>query len=145
MWKTIHIADLGRVITGKTPPSKNPEYFGRNFPFITPTDMGYNRIIQTEREISQEGFLKFHRQILPRNATCFVCIGATIGKMCLTTRQSLTNQQINSVVVDTARHDPLFVYYLLSTYREAVKSIAGGAATPIVNSLVAVFCSSSSK
>jgi type I restriction enzyme, S subunit len=70
---------------------------------------------------------------LPRWSVCFVCIGATIGKICLTTEKSLTNQQINSVVVDTTRHDPFFVYYLLSTYSEAVKGIAGGAATPIVN------------
>lgn len=95
--------------------------------------MDKGRIVHPERGISQEGFLKFRRQILPRRSVCFVCIGATIGKICLTTEKSLTNQQINSVVVDTTKHDPFFIYYLLSTYAEAVKGIAGGAATPIVN------------
>jgi type I restriction enzyme S subunit len=51
----------------------------------------------------------------------------------MTTETSLTNQQINSVVVDKSQYNPFFVYYLLSTYSEKVKSIAGGAATPIVN------------
>jgi type I restriction enzyme, S subunit len=133
MWKTLRIADFGSVITGKTPSSNNLEHFGDDYPFITPTDMGAGRIVRTGRGISQEGYLKFRRQILPRWSICFVCIGATIGKICLTKEKSLTNQQINSVVVDTARHNPFFVYYLLSTYAEAVKSIAGGAATPIVN------------
>ena len=133
MWKTIRIADFGSVITGKTPSSNNPEHFGDDYPFITPTDMDAGRLVHTGRGISQEGYLKFRRQTLPRWSVCFVCIGATIGKICLTTEKSLTNQQINSVVVDTARHDPFFVYYLLSTYAEAVKGIAGGAATPIVN------------
>ncbi len=133
MWKTIRIADFGSVITGKTPSSNNLEHFGDDYPFITPTDMGTGRIVHTDRGISQEGYLKLRRQILPRWSVCFVCIGATIGKICLTTKKSLTNQQINSVVVDTTRHNPFFVYYLLSTYAEAVKSIAGGAATPIVN------------
>ena len=133
MWQTIRIADFGSVITGKTPSSKNPEHFGDDYPFITPTDMDKGRIVHPERGISQEGFLKFRRQILPRRSVCFVCIGATIGKICLTTEKSLTNQQINSVVVNTTKHDPFFIYYLLSTYAEAVKGIAGGAATPIVN------------
>ncbi|MBE3038270.1 MAG: restriction endonuclease subunit S [Chloroflexi bacterium] len=133
MWKTIRIADFGSVITGKTPSSNNPEHFGDDYPFITPTDIGTGRIVHADRGISQEGYLKFRRQILPRWSVCFVCIGATIGKICLTTEKSFANQQINSVVVDTTRHDPFFVYYLLSTYAEAVKGIAGGAATPIVN------------
>jgi len=133
MWETTRIADLGSVITGKTPSSNNPEQFGDDHPFITPTDIGTGRIVHTGRGISQEGYLAFRRQILPRWSVCFVCIGATIGKICLTTEESLTNQQINSVVVDTTRHDPFFVYYLLSTYADAVKAIAGGAATPIVN------------
>ena len=133
MWKTIRIADFGTVITGKTPSSKKPNHFGDDYPFITPTDMSTGRIVHTDRGISEEGYLKFRRQVLPRWSVCFVCIGATIGKICLTTEESLTNQQINSVVVDTIRHDPFFVYYLLSTHAEAVKGIAGGAATPIVN------------
>ncbi len=133
VWQTMRIADLGTVVTGKTPSSNNPEHFGEDFPFITPTDMGLERIIQTERFISHEGYLKFYRQILPPKSICFVCIGATIGKICLTTQQSLTNQQINSVVVDIERHDPFFIYYLFSTLGETVKGIAGGAATPIVN------------
>jgi len=131
--ETIRIADFGTVITGKTPSSNNPEQFGEDYPFITPTDISEGRIVHTERSISEEGYIKFRRQILPPRSVCFVCIGATIGKICMTTAKSLTNQQINSVVVDTTRHDPFFVYYLLSTLAEEVKNVAGGAATPIVN------------
>jgi len=130
---TMRIADLGAVITGKTPSSNNPEHFGEGYPFITPTDMSESRIVHTERRISEDGHAKFRNQILPPHSVCFVCIGATIGKICMTTERSLTNQQINSIVVDASRHEPFFVYYLLSTYTEKVKSVASGAATPIVN------------
>jgi len=133
MWQTIRIGDLGTVITGKTPSSKKPEHFGELYPFITPTDIDEGRKVLPERWISEEGAHKFQRQMLPSNSICFVCIGATIGKICMTTERSLTNQQINSVVVNKSRHDPYFAYYLLSTYAEKVKSLAGGAATPIVN------------
>jgi len=51
----------------------------------------------------------------------------------MTTRPSFTNQQINSVVVDTDNHDPKYVYYLLRQQAGRVKALASGAATPIVN------------
>ena len=45
----------------------------------------------------------------------------------------LTNQQVNSIIVDESRHSPDFVYYLMRTMRNRLKAVAGGAATPIVN------------
>lgn len=51
----------------------------------------------------------------------------------MTDRPSFTNQQINSIVVNEAEHDPFFVYHLLTTLRDELKANAGGAATPIIN------------
>lgn len=133
MWEAVRIGDLGKVITGKTPSSTDPEHFGDEYPFITPTDMDGNRKVVTARKISEKGYHKFRNQMLPIDSVCFVCIGATIGKLCITSETSLTNQQINSVVVNRNQYDPFFVYYVLSTFKEKVASIAGGAATPIVN------------
>jgi len=132
MWKAVRIGDLGKVITGKTPSSNDPEYFGDEYPFITPTDMDGKRKVVTARKISEEGYHKFRNQMLPIDSVCFVCIGS-IGKLCITSETSLTNQQINSVVVNRSQYDPFFVYYVLSTFTEKVASIAGGVATPIVN------------
>ena len=133
-WYETTIGQLGEVVTGTTPPTKNPEFYGNEYPFITPTDIDLDsRIVQTDRFLSEEGRRKFERRMLPAGAVCFVCIGATIGKICMATRLSLTNQQINSVVADEPRHDSKFLYYLLRHEADRVKSVAGGAATPIVN------------
>ena len=132
--RTIRIGDLGRVVTGKTPPSARPELFGEDFPFLTPTDIdGQRRYIEPERFISAEGRNYQSRLLLPEKTVCVVCIGATIGKVCMTSRPSFTNQQINSVVVNEAEHDPFFVYHLLTTLRNELKANAGGSATPIIN------------
>lgn len=133
-FRTIRIADLGRVVTGKTPPSAQPELFGDAHPFLTPTDIdGFARHIEPARFLSAAGRDYQHRLMLPARAVCVVCIGATIGKVCMTDRPSFSNQQINSVVVNEAEHDPFFVYHLLTTLRDELKSNAGGAATPIIN------------
>jgi type I restriction enzyme S subunit len=133
-WQTVKIADLGRVVTGRTPSGKSPEHFGSDYPFVTPKDIGNdNRHIETERFVSELGRQKLERILLPKGSICFVCIGATIGKICVTSRPSFTNQQINSVVVDETKHDPRFIFYLLSREGENAKGLAGGAATPIIN------------
>lgn len=132
--RTVRIGDLGRVVTGRTPSSSRPECFGEDYPFLTPTDIdGLSRYVAPQRLLSPEGHDAQSRLLLPARSVCVVCIGATIGKVCMTSRPSFTNQQINSVVVKEAEYDPFFVYYLLTTLKDSLKANAGGAATPIIN------------
>ena len=132
-WCNITVDDLGEIITGYTPPIIQTEYFGDEYPFITPTDITIDsRIVQTERFLSQKGYEYRKNRLLPRDAVCVTCIGATIGKTCMTTAPSATNQQINSIVVNQDKYDPYFVYYLLRTKTDVIQSVASGAATPIV-------------
>lgn len=56
--------------------------------------------------------------------------------MCLTDTTAVTNQQINSIVVDTEDNDPAFVYYRLLVDRDQIGARAGGAATPIISKSV---------
>ena len=134
LWKPQTIADLGKIVTGKTPPSAKPEQFGKEFPFVTPSDIQFgNKHTKTERFLSQDG-LEAHKRIqLPQKTVCVVCIGATIGKVCFIDQLSISNQQINSIIVNADKHDPDFVFYLASLLRNTLESYAGGAATPIVN------------
>lgn len=134
VWAKLTIGDLGRIVTGKTPSSKFPEFFGEDYPFITPSDINDSScFVQTERYLSEAGKDKQKSLLLPSGTVCFTCIGATIGKICLTNRASFTNQQINSVIVDQSRHDNRFVYYLLREVTPRIRAKASGAATPIIN------------
>jgi hypothetical protein len=57
-WKTIKIRELGRVVTGKTPPTHDARNFGNKYPFITPRDMNIQKKIRyTERYLSEKGRL----------------------------------------------------------------------------------------
>lgn len=137
-WQKVKLGDLGKVITGKTPPTAQKDYFAGDFPFITPTDITdydvrYN--YTTERFVSEKWADKAKGLRIPKNSSCFVCIGSTIGKICLVKQDSFTNQQINSIVVDELKAAPLFIYYLLKQNQRGIlkKFGGGGAAKPIIN------------
>ena len=129
------IREIGKVITGKTPPTAIKEYFGNKFPFITPTDItGENRFInEPARYLSDEGYEYQKNLAIPSNSICFTCIGSTVGKMAIANRVSFTNQQINSIIVDSNVADYRYIFYLLKTQIERIKNYAGGAAKPIIS------------
>ena len=63
----------------------------------------------------------------------FTCIG-TIGKCGIASENCLTNQQVNSIIVNR-ENNPHFVYYALIRNRPMIRGIglSGGTAQPIIN------------
>lgn len=135
VYRKCKIGDLGQVVTGRTPSSTNPNYFGSKFPFITPVDMHERKSAHnTERFLSEEGAELLKRNILPIGSVAVSCIGWQMGKSILVSRPSFTNQQLNAIVPNN-QVDSDYLYYLLTTKREEFFSIASasGVRTPILN------------
>jgi type I restriction enzyme S subunit len=132
-FRSVRLSEIGRVVTGRTPPSARPELLGDGVAFITPTDISEASIYPiVERRLSQAGEAEFRSILLPSNSVCFTSI-ASIGKMCLAAEPSITNQQINSIVVDQDRFDPRWVFHALRAERGRIALLASGSATPIIN------------
>ncbi len=68
----------------------------------------------------------------PSETVMVSCIGSDMGKSAIAGKACVTNQQINSVVVESP-NCPLFVYYNLSMRKEEIRAAAGGSAQPILN------------
>ncbi|MGQ9838814.1 MAG: restriction endonuclease subunit S, partial [Cyanobacteriota bacterium] len=131
-WREATLDQLGRIVTGKTPPSSRPEYFGGDIPFVTPTDLDGRRSIETTgRYLTELGADSVAARI-PARAVMVSCIGSDMGKAAITGRDCVTNQQINSIIV-AEPDDPMFVYYNLSTRKAEIRGAAGGSAQPILN------------
>lgn len=122
------LGDLGTIITGKTPPTKEVSYWDGNIPFITPKDIQITKhVFSTERCISSEGLEKVRGAKLPAGAICVSCIG-NIGYVGVTTETSVSNQQINSIVVNDD-NDSEFVFYLLKNLWIYFKNYEGQSTT----------------
>lgn len=108
------ISDLGKIVTGKTPLTKRKEYWDGDIPFVTPGDLQNSKHINsTSRYISEQGMLSVKGTILPKDSVCVSCIG-NIGYVGKTTKTSVSNQQINSIIVND-KHNADYVYYLMKS------------------------------
>ncbi len=134
-WRKYNLAEIGKVITGKTPSSKFPEEFGNDMPFVTPTDYkNYNKwIYYAERNLSNKGVIKLKNKVLPVKSLLVTCIGSDMGKVALNKVPVITNQQINAIIPNNLV-DANFLYYkLVESYNLLRNYGLAGTAVPIVN------------
>ena len=118
------------VVCGKTPSTKVEENYGDKMPFITIPDMHGNVfVIDTERKLSEIGIKSQIKKILPENSICVSCI-ATAGLVSLTSEESQTNQQINSVICKEGI-SPYFVYLYMEELSEYIKMLGSGGSTTL--------------
>lgn len=96
-WQETALENIGEIVTGNTPSTKEPNNYGGDRLFVSPADISDKRYVsQTKTTLSEKGF-RLSRHI-KENSILFVCIGSTIGKVAQNTRECATNQQINSIM-----------------------------------------------
>ena len=134
-WRTVKVGDLGRIVTGKTPKTANMENYGGLIPFLTPSDDMESKFVRmTNKTLTEKGKQEVRNTLLPENSVCVSCIGTDLGKVVITTEPTITNQQINSIIVDSSLYDVSFVYYAMLILGKHLNKISKGSTTvPIVN------------
>lgn len=121
-WKKVAVKDMGRVITGNTPPMREPENYGDDFCWTTAQDFKSKYISNTVIKLSKKG--KKASRVVPAGSVLVTCI-ASIGLNAIAKVEMATNQQINSIIPNEL-HSGEFLYYLLSYNTNRLKAFAGG-------------------
>ncbi|MBF4464211.1 restriction endonuclease subunit S [Flavobacterium sp. LC2016-12] len=129
-WKEITIGDLGQVITGNTPPRKQPDLYGKHTIFVKPTDMEVDKkyCYNPEEYYSEKGFIKYKKSLIPKGSTCVVTIGSIGQKMIKAHTELFINQAVNAIVPNNY-YDEDFVYYLLKINLFQLKTFDSGTAS----------------
>ena len=130
-WDAISISKIGRIITGSTPSTSNPDFYGSEYLWASPEDIEYDSkfLVNTNKKLTKKGFdnsRAFHEKSI-----LFVCIGSTIGKVTIAGKKMATNQQINTLVC--REYEPEFVYYQLLFHCRKIKILANEVGVPIMN------------
>jgi len=127
-WEEKRLEEIGKIVTGKTPSTTNDSNWDGPIQFITPTDINDRSKYQefTSRSVTEFKGIK----ILPVNSIVYTCI-ASIGKMSITKKPSITNQQINSIIPFEENNE--FIYYALQYLTPRIQSLKSTTTLPIIN------------
>lgn len=130
-WKVCRLKDFGKIITGKTPPTEQEEYYGEDVMFVKTPDMHGNIFVQSTSEyLSKLGCEYQKSQYIPENSIMVSCIG-TGGITSINAYPANTNQQINSIILDDKNNLP-WLYFTVSNMKETIKMF-GNTGTTMTN------------
>ncbi len=132
-WELKKISDIGTILTGSTPDTRNSEYFGNDFPFYSPSDLNLTiEIIRSKKGLSKKGF-DVSRKI-PEDSILVQCIG-DLGKCAIVKKEGACNQQINVIIPNKQIVLPKFVYYWIksSYFINLMSKKASQTTLPILN------------
>lgn len=127
-WIECKISDIGTVVGGATPSTKNADnYDDGKIAWITPKDLSSFKgryIERGERNITEVGLKSCSTQLLPKNTVLFSS-RAPIGYCCIAANEVCTNQGFKSVIPNE-HIDPLFLYYLLKYNKDNIEGMGSG-------------------
>lgn len=128
------ISEIGTVVGGGTPSTKNPIYWGGDIPWISPkdlTDYKSTYISHGENFLTEKG-LKSGTRLLPKDTVLFSS-RAPIGYVALAANPICTNQGFKSIVCDKNKVEPLYLYYYLKANLDYIKLFGTGATFPEIS------------
>lgn len=127
-WEAKTLDDIGDIISGGTPSTKNEDYYGGDISWITPKDLsGYDRkfISKGERSITELGLQKSSAKLLPKGSVLFSS-RAPIGYVAIAENEVSTNQGFKSIICNDEIMNNNYIYYFLKYNKENIENVSSG-------------------
>jgi len=130
-WTFVELRELGRIVTGSTPPKVKTEYYGGSFPFVKPPELRHGPVDDAQDKLSDKGAEV--ADVAPVGSILVSCIG-NLGKTGRATQPVAFNQQINAIVP----HEPnasKWIFYAVQTpdFASQLANVASATTIAIVN------------
>jgi type I restriction enzyme S subunit len=128
-WPTAQLGAVTKIVSGSTPKSGNPAFWGGSIPWATPTDLSgltTKELTSTGRQITEAGFASCSANMLPARSVLFSS-RAPIGLVAINKQPLCTNQGFKSFVPDASRLSPDFLFWWLKGNRPALEHLGRGA------------------
>ena len=127
-WKEYRLSEIGTIVGGATPSTKNPSFYDGEIPWITPKDLtDWNEVYisRGERSITMEGYNSSSCKLMPKGTVLFTS-RAPIGYIAIAANELCTNQGFKSVVPNKELVDSEFLYYALLYNKNKIKALGSG-------------------
>ena len=129
-WETKKVTWLFSVGSGTTPPTNHAEYYGREVPWLTTSELRESIVTATDRSVTIEALHKFPAlNIYPEGSIVIAMYGATIGRLGIL-GMSATVNQARCVFSKPNSIDPRLFYYWLQARRPYLISLGYGGGQP---------------
>ena len=132
------LSELGEIVGGSTPFTKNESYYGGDIPWLTPKDLAnFNgRYINLgERNITEAGYKSTSVKMLPINSVLFSS-RAPIGYVAINNKNEVCTNQGFKSVIPNSKTDYMFLYYLLKYNKNKIEAMGSGTTFKEVSSTV---------
>lgn len=126
-WSWVTIADLGQVVSGGTPSTKDPAFWGDDVIWFSPADLtGYKQkfIQKGAKSLSKKGLANSSARVMPAGSVMFSS-RAPIGYVAINTVEAATNQGFKSVIPSDAVFNEYLYYYLKASKQLAEERATG--------------------
>lgn len=126
-WAWTTLSQLGDIVGGGTPSTKDSSYWGDEIPWISPSDLtGYSNkeIKRGAKSISKRGLANSSAVVMPAGSVHFSS-RAPVGHVVISSQPTATNQGFKSLVPATGVLNTYVYYYLLAS-REYARTRASG-------------------
>ena len=127
-WREAKLCDIGEIVGGGTPSTKEESYYGGDIPWITPKDLSTHNeryIYRGERSITEEGLKNSSAKLMPKGTVLFSS-RAPIGYVAIAGKELCTNQGVKSLIPKNGVANSEFIYYLFKHKKSDIEAIASG-------------------
>ncbi len=134
-WEWSVIGALGHVVSGGTPSTKIPEYWGGDVIWFSPSDLtGYGQkfISRGAKTLTEEGLSKSSAKLVPPGSVMF-SLRAPIGYVAINSEPSATSGGFKSIVL----HKEIFneyIYHYLRSAKQIAEERSNGTTFKVLSS-----------
>ena len=131
-WERKTAFEVMDVLSGGTPKTNVPGYWGGDIPFFTPkdaTDCLYT--FSTERTLTEDGLRNCSSKLYPKD-TVFITARGTVGKLTLAQTDMAVNQTCYALIA----HPPLNQHFLYCALVEGVEQFRSRAVGAVFDAII---------
>lgn len=128
-WKWVKLGNVINYFIGKTPPRAEPEWWGRDIPWVSISDMSDYGFIKMSKELVSTKAINEKFTRISRAGTLLMSFKLTVGRTSILDTDAVHNEAIISILpyVDSSNSFRDYLFYFLPTivqwgnYKNAIK------------------------
>lgn len=126
-WNVMQISDFTSVVTGGTPNTQHPEYWGGNIRWMNSGELNLKFIYDVENRITEDGLNNSSTRIIPAGCVLVGLAGQgkTRGTAAYNFVSLCTNQSI-AAFLPTDKHSSLYLYYIIDNQYDFLRLLSSG-------------------